>query len=147
MQTRVQVSQSGDSPAAGRARQRLKLGAMGYASVRHGLDADAGMVREGLAILVRYAIEYAEAVLGIDSAKRQVDPSADSPAISRARKRLGIAAIAYSSARHGIDAEPGIVREGLAVLAQSAIEYYEALMSASPKKRSADSILELGGGA
>lgn len=35
-----------DSHAAGRARQRLKLGAIGYVHARHGIDTDADLVRE-----------------------------------------------------------------------------------------------------
>lgn len=145
MPNRVTVMQNGDSPAAGRARQRLKFGALAYASARHGIDADEAMAQEGLIILGRHAIEYAESVLGV--AKQMLDPSVDSPAVRRALKRLGVVAIAYASARHGVDAEPGLVREGMAVLAQAAIEYYEVLASASPKKRAVDATLQIGNGA
>ncbi len=78
MPSHVRVSNngggSGDSHAAGRARLRLKLAAIAYVNARHGVDADAGMARAGLALLAQAAMEYYEACTGADAGKRPVDP-------------------------------------------------------------------------
>jgi hypothetical protein len=60
--------------------------------------------------------------------------------------KLKLAAIAYSNARHGIDADVGLSRQGLAILAQAAVEYYEALTGADPAKRPIDPYLQLDNG-
>jgi len=71
----VHVSGSnGDSHAAGRARLRLKLAAIAYSNSRHGIDADVGLARAGLALLAQAAIEYYEALAGAASRDRPVDP-------------------------------------------------------------------------
>ena len=75
MPTKVQVSQNGDSHAIGRARLRLKLAALAYANARHGVDADVGISREGLALLCAMACEYYEALTGADSRERPIDPN------------------------------------------------------------------------
>lgn len=80
MPTHVRVSSNGsnggggDSQAAGRARQRLKLAAIAYVNARHGVDADAGLSRAGLALLAQIAMEYYEACTGTDPGKRPIDP-------------------------------------------------------------------------
>ena len=58
---------------------------------------------------------------------------------------LKLAAIAYVNARHGIDADVGMAREGLSLLCQAAIDYVEALPSASKRPNSVH--LQLGNGA
>jgi hypothetical protein len=76
MANNVRVSGgNGDSHAAGRARQKLKLAAIAYVNARHGVDADAGLSRAGLALLCSVAIEYYESLTGADPSKRPVDPS------------------------------------------------------------------------
>jgi hypothetical protein len=65
---------NGDSHAAGRARLKLKLAAIAYVNARHGIDADAGLSRAGLALLAQAAIEYYEAIAGADPSSRPVDP-------------------------------------------------------------------------
>ncbi len=129
---------SGDSLAAGHGRQKLKLSAIGYDSSRHGVDADAEIAHMGLVLLCQTSLEYHEALMGDSPKNRPVDPyfqvdGIDLPEISRARRRLQIAACAYVHARHGIDADQGMSRAGLAILAQAALEYYEALVAAAPK--------------
>ena len=62
----------------------------------------------------------------------------DSLAAGHGRQKLKLAAIGYVNARHGVDADVDIARAGLALLTQTALEYYEALMGASPKNRPAD---------
>lgn len=79
--------------------------------------------------------------------KVTVSHNGDSHAIGRARLRLKLAAIAYTNARHGVDAEVGIAREGLALLCSLACEYYEALTGADPRDRPIDPNLRLNGGA
>lgn len=75
MSANVRVSGgNGDSYAAGRARVKLKLAAIAYVNARHGVDADAGLSRAGLALLANAAIEYYEALTGADSKHRPVDP-------------------------------------------------------------------------
>jgi hypothetical protein len=77
----------------------------------------------------------------------RVTTNGDSHAIGRARVRLKLAAIAYTDARHGIDADVGMARAGLALLAQAAVEYYEALTGADPRNRPVDPHLQLDNGA
>jgi hypothetical protein len=64
----------GDSHAAGRARLKLKLAAIAYGNARHGIDADVGLSRAGLALLCAAAIEYYESLPAVDPGKRPVDP-------------------------------------------------------------------------
>lgn len=75
----------------------------------------------------------------------RVPTNGDSQAAGRARQKLKLAAIAYVNARHGIDADIGLSRTGMALLAQAAIEYYEAIMGADPRKRPVDQHLQLDG--
>ncbi len=75
MPSSVRVTTAGgDSHAAGRARLKLKLAAIAYVNARHGVDADVGLSRAGLALLAQAAIEYYEALTGADPRKRPVDP-------------------------------------------------------------------------
>jgi hypothetical protein len=52
----------------------LEWAARGYANVRHGVDADTGLVRVGLGFLCSGAIEYIEEVTGGNPKNRPVDP-------------------------------------------------------------------------
>lgn len=122
MHTRVN---GGDSLAAGRGRQRLKLAALGYASSRHGVDAEAALARAGLTRLCQVACEFVGTLPGSVS---RINHQGDS-------ELLQLAAIAYASARHGIDADVGMAREGLAMLCQAAISYVESLPWEDPVKR------------
>jgi hypothetical protein len=74
MPSHVRVTSNGDSHAIGRARVRLKLAAIAYVNARHGIDADVGLSRAGLALLCSCAVEYYEALMGADPSKRQLDP-------------------------------------------------------------------------
>lgn len=74
MPSSVRVTSNGDSRATGLARQKLKLAAIAYTNARHGVDADAGMSRAGLALLASAAIEYYEALTGAKPSQRPVDP-------------------------------------------------------------------------
>lgn len=130
----------GDSLAAGRARQRLKLAAIGYANARHGVDADVELSRAGLTRLCQGAVEFVEALSGTSLTNRRIDPrQGDS-------ETLQLAAIAYTSARHGIDADVGMAREGLAMLCQASISYVESLPWEDSSKRPTGLHLQLGGG-
>jgi hypothetical protein len=130
-----------DSHAAGRARQHLKLAAIGYASARHGLDASVEKARAGLAFLCQKAIEFVEILSGVSLKNRRVDLSQGDS------EMLAIAGIAYAHARHGIDADVGMAREGLAMLCQASINYVESLPKEDPLKRSSNSHLQIGNGA
>lgn len=77
----------------------------------------------------------------------RVTSNGDSHAIGRARVKLKLAAIAYANSRHGVDADVGLSRAGLALLCQMACEYYEALSCADPLKRPVDPHLQLDNGA
>src|SRR4029077_2636048 len=116
----------GDSAAAGRGRQRLKLVAIGYFNARHGVDADATLVRAGLVRLRQSAIEFADALDGALLKNRRIDPAQGDSEL------LQLAAIAYAGARHGMDADVGMVREGLAMLCQAAVGYVESLPREDP---------------
>jgi hypothetical protein len=143
-----------DSLAAGYGRQKLKLAAIGYVSARHGVDADADLVRSGLALLAQTALEYYEALKGAFPKDRPADPyflidAVDVPEATRARQRLKLAAIAYVNARHGMDADRGMSIAGLALLAQAALEYYEVLaaVGGASKKAPIEVQRQLGNGA
>lgn len=130
----------GDSLAAGRCRQRLKLVAIGYASSRHGIDADVDLTRAGLVRLCQAAAEFVEALAGEPPKNRRIDLHQGDVAT------LQLAAIAYASARHGIDADVGMAREGLALLCQAAISYVESLPREDVPKRPQSSRLQLSHG-
>ena len=140
MPTQARVNGS-DSHAAGRGRQRLKLGAIGYAHARHGIDTDADLARVALMVLCQMAIEFVAAIPGTHLKNRRIDLYAQGNS-----EMLQLAAIAYSSARHGVDADVGMAREGLAFLCQAAIDFVESLPKDEPK-RSADPHSQIGTGA
>jgi hypothetical protein len=133
---RVMVSNTGDTHAAGRARLKLKLAAIGYVNVRHGIDADIKVCRAGETLLCMAALEYYRALL----------PSA--PPINvgsgdlRATEQLRLGAVAYVNARHGVDGDAGLARAGMALLCSVAIEYAESRIGADPKKRPVDPQLQ-----
>lgn len=131
-----------DSHAAGRARQRLKLGAIGYVNARHGIDTDADLARAGLRVLCQMAIEFVASLAGTNMRNRRIDLLAQGNS-----ETLQLASIAYVSARHGIDADVGMAREGLALLCQAAIDFVESLPKDDQPKRPTDSHLQIGNGA
>jgi len=132
----------GDSHAAGRGRQRLKLAAVGYFNARHGVDADEQLAHAAADFLCQIAIEFVVALGGpLKNRRADLYRQGDS-------EMLKIAAIAYASARHGIDADVGMAREGLAILCQAAIDFVETLPREDPPKRSTTSPhLQIGEGA
>jgi hypothetical protein len=130
----------GDSLAAGRARQRLKLVSIGYASSRHGIDADVGLTQAGLIRLCQTAVEFVDALAGGLPKNQRIDLQQGDVST------LQLAAIAYASARHGIDADVGMAREGLALLCQAAISYVESLPREDFSKRSPNPHLQLSHG-
>lgn len=132
---------SGDSQAAGRGRQKLKLAAIGYAHSRHGIDADADKIRVAVLSLRKMAIEYVETLPGTHLRNRRLDLFAQGNS-----EMLEYAAIAYSGARHGVDADVGMAREGMTLLCQEAINFAESLPMAEPK-RPVDPHLQIGNGA
>lgn len=135
----VRVS-GGDSHAAGRARQHLKLAAIGYANARHGVDACAELALAARVLLCQKAVEFVEALSGSAPKGRRIDPQRGD------HETLQLAAIAYASARHGIDADVGVAREGLALLCQASINYVESLPKEEPlSKRSPQAPLQIGG--
>lgn len=122
------TSNVGDTLAAGRGRQRLKLAALSYASARHGIDAQEALVRQSIALLCKIAFEFVEALQGALTRGRSLDPA-------RAHSEmLQVTAIAYAAARHGIDADVGMAREGLAMLCQAAIDFVGSLPVAEVKR-------------
>lgn len=131
----------GDSHAhaSGRARQRLKLGAIGYVNARHGVDTDADLARAALTALCQMATEFVETLPGTQLKGRRTDLWAQGDS-----RPLQFAAIAYVSARHGVDADVGMSREGLAYLCQAAINFVESLPKEEPK-RAVDPQLQIGG--
>lgn len=131
----------GDSPSSGRGRQRLKLAAIGYVNARHGIDTDADLVQAALKQLCMMAGEFVEALHGTPLKSRRLDLWAQCDS-----QPLKLAAIAYVSARHGIDADVGMAREGLAYLCQAAINFVESLPKDEPVKRQTDPRLQIGGG-
>ncbi len=132
----------GDSLAAGRARQRLKLSAIGYVNARHGIDTNVELVQAGLRILCQAALEYVEAVSGTLLMNRRGDLTHQGE-----NDTLKLAAIAYVNARHGIDADVGMAREGLTLLCQAAIDYVESLPREDASKRVSPTRFQLSNGA
>jgi len=138
-QSRVSVSGS-DTHAAGRGRQHLKLGAIGYSNARHGIDASEQLLRVATLLLCQKAVDFVMTLpdpprlaRGIDLLRGDVEP-------------LQLAAIAYSCARHGVDADVGMAREGMAFLCQAAIDYVESLPKEDAGRRSSSAHLQLGHG-
>jgi hypothetical protein len=132
----------GDSLAAGRARQRLKLSAIGYVNARHGVDASVETARAGLEALCQTALEFVESLSSTPGKHRRADLYRQGN-----NETLKLAAIAYVSARHGIDADVGMAREGLALLCQASIDYVESLPSEDSAKRSLQVHRQLSNGA
>ena len=128
-----------DAPASGRGRQRLKLGAIGYLNARHGVDTDADLAYAARKRLCLRAVEFWEAIHGTPLKGRRID------LWDQYDRQIQLAAIAYGSARHGIDADVGMTREGLADLCQEAINFVEALPKEEPVKRQIDPRLQIGG--
>jgi hypothetical protein len=133
-----------DSPASqGRARQRLKLFAIGYVNARHGVDATVELVHAGLAALCQAALEFVETLPGALLKNRRIDLHQGN------HETLKLAAIAYVNARHGIDADIGMAREGLAILCQAAVNYVESLPreDATASVKRTNGHLQIGNGA
>ena len=141
MPPHARVNGGSDSHAAGRARQRLKLAAIGYVNARHGIDTDVDMARAGLMILCQMAIEFVAALPGTHLKNRRIDLYAQGN-----NETLKLSAIAYVSARHGVDADIGMSREGLALLCQASIDFVEGLPREDQPKRSTDPHLQIGNG-
>ena len=131
----------GDPQAAGRGRQRLKLGAIGYAHARHGMDTTLDLAHAALKHLCQMAIEFVATLPGAHFNNRRIDLYNQGNS-----EPLQIAAISYASARHGIDADVGMAREGLAALCQAAIDFVESLPVDDQPKRS-NPHLQIGNGA
>lgn len=130
----------GDSHASGRGRQHIKLAAIAYAAARHGVDATVELVNAARMFLRRKAIEFVETLPGASLKNRRPDPSLGDS------EMLELVAIAYACARHGIDADVGMSREGLALLCQASIDYVESLPKEEPTKRTANPHFQLGNG-
>jgi len=130
---------NGDSLAAGHARQRLKLLAIGYASARHGVDGEIELARAGITRLCQGAVEFVLAAAPQALKNRRIDRPGNS-------EMLQLAALAYANARHGIDADVGMAREGLAMLCQAAISYVESLPWEDSLKRPTSVHFQLGNG-
>ena len=131
-----------DSQGAGRGRQRLKLAGLAYYNVRHGIDADAESARAARMFLRKMAIEFVGTLPGTYLKNRRLDLYTQGD-----DEMLVLAAIAYASSRHGIDADVGMTREGLALLCQAAIDFVESLpRDDQSTKRSTDPHLQIGNG-
>jgi hypothetical protein len=129
----------GDSHAAGRARQHLKLAAIGYANARHGIDASDDLLRGAVTLLCQKAVDFVETLSRAASRISRLGLERGD------HETLRLAAIAYACVRHGIDADVGMAREGLAVLCQAAIAYVESLPREETPKRSSQASLQIGG--
>jgi hypothetical protein len=131
----------GDSQAAGRGRQRLKLSAIAYNSARHGVDATVELAQAALWQMCQIGLEFVDALPGALLKNRRVDLYRQCD-----NEMLALAGIAYACARHGIDADVGMAREGLAMLCQAAIDFAELLPREDQSKRSSNPNLQIGTG-
>ena len=130
----------GDSHASGKGRQRLKIAALGYYASRHGIDADEARVNSARDAVKKKAIEFAESVGGLKKRRTDLYRQADC-------EMLLTLAIAYGECRHGNDADVGMSREGMAMLCQEAVNFYESLpLLEEPAKRSTAVPFQLGAG-
>jgi hypothetical protein len=91
--------------------------------------------------LCQKAIEFVEILSGAPMKNLRVDISQGDS------EMLAIAGIAYAHARHGIDADVGMAREGLAMLCQASINYVESLPKEDPLKRPSNAHFQIGNGA
>jgi hypothetical protein len=140
MPPQPRMPSGGDSAAAGRARQHLKISALGYYASRHGIDADEARVKSARDFVCQIAIVYAEAVMPVKN--RRTDLYRQTSC-----ERLLDVAIAYGECRHGNDADVGMTREGMAMLCQEAVNFYEALpLKEDAAKRSTLPPFQLGTG-
>lgn len=112
---------NGDSQASGRARQYIKLAGIGYAAALHGLHATLERANVSRVFLRQKAIEFVATLPGNLLKNRRLDPHLGDS------EMLELAAIAYAHARHGIDADVGMAREGMALMCQESINYTESL--------------------
>jgi hypothetical protein len=127
----------------GRGRVKLKFMAIAYACSMHGIGADIERVRGARELLDNAAAEYYEAVTGTGLKKLLGEHD-----LHVVNSKLYIVAIAYMNARHGVDADSGLVRAGLALLCNYAIEHCETLLGDKrPNKRAVDPHLHLDNGA
>jgi len=111
--SRVQVSDArGDSVEAGRARVRLKLGAIAYVNAQIGIDANIDVSGAALDVLCEAAVHYWEAVTA-----RKYSGQIDRENATKLR----VAALAYVNCRHGVDATQEIARAGMGVLCEAAV--------------------------
>jgi hypothetical protein len=136
----VRVSDArGDSAKIGAARVQLKLAALGYAGVRHGLDADPAIVQHAVNMLCEAAARYYGQLSGRPVTGRGLRLDHD------ACTRLRLAAVAYAGVRHGADANEESARAGLGIVCQASIRYCEALVGGKPPPVT-DPHLQLDGG-
>jgi hypothetical protein len=134
------MSSGGDSAAAGRARQHLKIAGLGYYASRHGMDADEARVSSARDFVCQQAIAYAETVMPLKNRRTDLYRQADC-------ERLLDVAIAYGECRHGNDADVGMTREGMAMFCQEAVNFYESLpLKEEPAKRPGSLPFQLGNG-
>jgi hypothetical protein len=138
----VRVSSVGDSHAMGRGRLKIKLAAIAYVCSLHGVDASVDRTRVGLVGLHIAAFEYYEELTGTDPRARPAEPLHN----AKITHKLALAAMAYVNARHGVDADAGLSRAGLALLCSVAIEYCESIAGADPRKRPVDPHLQIDNG-
>jgi hypothetical protein len=136
----VHARVSGDSQASGRGRQHIKLAGLAYNSARQGIDATVEKAHAASVFLRRKAIELVATLPGNLLRNRRLDPNLGNS------EMLELAAMAYASARHGIDADVGMAREGMALLCQEAVNYCETLPMEDQPKRPASAHFQLGNG-
>jgi hypothetical protein len=103
------------------------------------VDGDVELVRAALTRLCQGAVDFVAAAAPSAVKNRRIDRPGNS-------EMLQVAALAYANARHGIDADVGMAREGLAMLCQASISYVEALPWEDTVKRSTGLHLQLGNG-
>ena len=134
-------SGSSDPQATGRSRQRLKITGLGYAHSRHGVDADLAHVRGAVLVMRQAAFDYAASLPGSQLRGRRFDPSQGDSTM------LENAAIAYAAARHGVDADVGMAREGMAMFCQAAVDYAESAARDDQPRRFTEAHRQIGNGA
>lgn len=122
------------------ARVRLKLYALAYVESRHGVDASAALSWDALVLYCQAALMYVASLEGREPSTLPIDRTIQddrNPAartmipggdrVSMARTDLKLAAMGYEALRRGSDSYTQGGHMALAMVAQAAIRYAEAL--------------------
>lgn len=111
--------QGGDGEVAG-LRVSLKLASLAYTNLCVGTSSSPDLASASVTQLCRAAARYFLSLVGPYSVSV---PDEESSVVASLRLRLQVAAVAYASTRHGVDACTEFTRAAIGELCQAAIGY------------------------